>query len=168
MRRLISLAPVLPALLLLAACGGGSSEVTHVTPTTSTGPTTTTASITVTSSAYAAGAAIPVKYSCDGDRISPPIAWTAVPAAQEYRLRMDDPDAPGGTFVHWVLLRIPASVTRVDEGALPVGVDVVQPYRGPCPPKGSTLHHYVVTVSAYDGGGGLLGRGTLTGTYLRH
>src|SRR4029079_4108419 len=81
------------------------------------------ATIGVTSTAFAHGASIPVEFTCDGNQVSPPLAWTsgagAKPAA--WALVVDDPDAPGGTFVHWVVLDIPPATRSVAAGKVPAG-----------------------------------------------
>ena len=150
--------------------------------------------MTVESSAFEHQGPIPVKYSCDGEDVSPPLSWSNVPEGTEsFVLITDDPDAPGRTFVHWVYFNIPASVTSlpegVDTGANP-GPGGVQGqnnfgnsgYGGPCPPGGT--HRYFFTVYALDtqldlepsagkqdvlqaAEGHVLAQGTLMGTYAR-
>lgn len=80
-------------------------------------------SFTLTSRSFAAGAAIPARHTCDGENISPPLAWSGAPAGtRSFALIDDDPDAPRpGGFVHWVLYDIPASVSELAEGAVPPG-----------------------------------------------
>src|SRR5579863_8758490 len=75
--------------------------------------------LTVTSSAFAAGAPIPVGYTCKSSKVeSPPLAWKGVPAnAKTLVLVLKDPDAPRGTFIHWVVYNLPASVNGLDAGA---------------------------------------------------
>jgi Raf kinase inhibitor-like YbhB/YbcL family protein len=101
----------------------------------------------LTSRAFADGTDIPRKYSCDGGDVSPPLAWTGVPAdAQALVLIVDDPDARG--FVHWVAFDIPATTAELAEGAsssdraLRQGTNSFGKvgYGGPCPPSGT--HHY--------------------------
>jgi Raf kinase inhibitor-like YbhB/YbcL family protein len=136
------------ALATLAACsssgGGGGAAAT-------TGPSTQRAlasTMTVTSSAFKAGAAIPVRYTCKGDNLSPPLQWTAPPSGTaELALVVDDPDAPGGTFVHWVMAGIPASLRQLGENAVPEGAREARDYTGPCPPSGPA-HHYRFTLYA--------------------
>jgi Raf kinase inhibitor-like YbhB/YbcL family protein len=144
--------------------------------------------ITVTSSAFADGEPIPARFSCDGAGVSPPLAWQGVPPdAQAVALVVDDPDAPRGTFVHWVVLDIDPSVTSVDEAGVPGNVQARNSagdptYFGPCPPKGT--HHYRFTVYALSAATGLTpgakldealkaidkaatAQGRLVGTYTR-
>jgi len=109
--------------------------------------------ITVTSGAFAEGERIPATYTCDDADISPPLAWEGAPAdAQALALVVDDPDAPSGTFTHWVVLDLAPEVSRSDEDAVPVGGVQAQnsarraSYFGPCPPSGT--HRYRFTVYA--------------------
>ncbi|MCF6277847.1 MAG: YbhB/YbcL family Raf kinase inhibitor-like protein [Anaerolineales bacterium] len=109
----------------------------------------------LTSSAFAPEADIPVRFSCDGDDISPQLAWTTPPVGtQSLALIMDDPDAPAGTWVHWVLYNIPAETTKLAEN-LPEVVAVQGKnswkrlgYAGPCPPSGT--HRYYFKLYALD------------------
>ena len=74
----------------------------------------------LTSDAFMNGQSIPAKYACTGKDISPALAWNEPPAGtQSFALIMDDPDAPGGTWVHWVLYNIPADARTLPED-LPV------------------------------------------------
>ena len=73
--------------------------------------------ISVTSTAFEAGKPIPKKYTGEGEDLSPPLAWSNVPkGTKELALICDDPDAPMGTWVHWVLYKIPADATSLPEG----------------------------------------------------
>ena len=115
----------------------------------------------LSSPAFAANADIPRKYTCDGPDLSPPLRWTAPPTqAKGLALIADDPDAPGGTWVHWVIYAIPVETRELPEavkkvGALPSGARQVRNdfgklgYGGPCPPKGPA-HRYVFTLYALD------------------
>ncbi|HOT46361.1 MAG TPA: YbhB/YbcL family Raf kinase inhibitor-like protein [Spirochaetota bacterium] len=112
--------------------------------------------ISVTSTAFKEGGMIPRKYTCDDRDLSPQIAWTGVPAgAKSIALICDDPDAPVGTWVHWVMFNIPATVKELPEGAAtPAGAKLgindfrKLPYGGPCPPGGT--HRYFFKVYALD------------------
>lgn len=116
------------------------------------------------SAAFTAGAAIPRMYSCEGDGTSPPLAWTDPPeGTQTLALVVDDPDAPGEAFVHWVLFNLPP-----DRRGLPEALDVsahfgegTPPVQGvnnfgdlgygpPCPPPGDDPHHYSFRLYALD------------------
>lgn len=116
--------------------------------------------MTLTSPAFENGEAIPVKYSCDGSDISPPLTWSGAPEeTASFVLICDDPDAPIGTWVHWVYFNIPSNVTQLPE-AVPAGREPetggVQgknswrrnDYGGPCPPGGT--HRYFFKLYALD------------------
>jgi Raf kinase inhibitor-like YbhB/YbcL family protein len=150
----------------------------------------------LTSSAFAEGGAIPAKYTCDGKDVSPPLAWSGVPAgAKSLALIVDDPDAPDPkapkmTWVHWVLYDIPPAAGGLAEGAhAPAGAqDGVNDwgrtgYGGPCPPIGR--HRYVHKLYALDAvlpplarpdkagleaamRGHVLAEARLVGTYQKH
>jgi Raf kinase inhibitor-like YbhB/YbcL family protein len=111
--------------------------------------------ITLTSSAFAEGETIPKKYSCDGDNVSPPLSWSDLPdGTMSLALIMDDPDAPAGTWVHWVLYNIPADQNGLIEGVRGVGIEGKntsgkQSYGGPCPPRGPA-HRYFFKIYALD------------------
>lgn len=101
---------------------------------------------------------IPKLYSCDDQDISPDLTWQNIPAkTKSLALILSDPDAPSGTFYHWVLYNIPPTLTNLPEGIhqLPEGVMVgknswgKQQYNGPCPPKNAE-HRYVFTLYALD------------------
>ncbi len=138
---------------------------------------------------------IPVKYTCDGHDISPPLVWGEQPQVTEaFALIVDDPDAPGGVFTHWVLFNLPANVhqlgegipahERLESGALQGENDMGRiGYRGPCPPRGPA-HRYRFTIYALDRSldlkpgaskkqlldamkGHILAQGQLIGTYQR-
>jgi Raf kinase inhibitor-like YbhB/YbcL family protein len=109
--------------------------------------------ITVTSTAFVEGDRIPKRYTCDGENLSPPLAWENPPeAAVAVALVVDDPDAPRGTFTHWVVLDIPKEEASAAEATVPVdGVQIENSagqvsYFGPCPPSGT--HRYRFTVYA--------------------
>jgi Raf kinase inhibitor-like YbhB/YbcL family protein len=121
------------------------------------GPTTSVATkLTVTSSAFKASEAIPPEFACDGTSKIPPLAWSAVPrTAKTIAIFVDDPDAPAGTFTHWLVTNLPATTTSIPKGgALPAGAVVgkngkgTEGYTPPCPPTGR--HRYVFHVFALD------------------
>ena len=119
---------------------------------------TKVAKITVTSSAFGHEGAIPSRFTCDGDDASPPLVWTGAPAAaQSYALIMDDPDAPNGTWVHWVAWNITGTALAESIGrdaslanGMRQGMNSWQKtgYGGPCPPSGT--HRYFFKVYALD------------------
>ncbi len=151
--------------------------------------------IKITSPAFEDGGLIPAKYTCDGADISPPLQWDAVPeGTQSIALISDDPDAPVGTWVHWVLFNLPADTRELAENIPPdktlangarqgitdfgrIG------YGGPCPPSGT--HRYFFKIYALDTKidlaagarkrdllkameGHILSQGQLIGKYRRH
>jgi Raf kinase inhibitor-like YbhB/YbcL family protein len=99
---------------------------------------------------------IPQEYTCDGENISPALSWSGGDGAREYALIVTDPDAPNGTYVHWVMYGIESSVTSIDEDAIPEGaVEGTNSsgevgYTGPCPPEGEDPHRYEFTIYALD------------------
>ena len=117
-------------------------------------------SIKVTSAAFNDGEMIPSKYTCDGANVSPPLSWSGVPAnAKTLALICDDPDAPGKTWVHWVVYDLPASTSSLPENVskeenLAAGgkqgtTDFKKiGYGGPCPPSGT--HRYYFKIYALD------------------
>ena len=150
--------------------------------------------MTVASPAFSDGEAIPREFTCDGTNVSPALTWSSVPAGtQSFALICDDPDAPGGTWVHWVYYDIPATRTELpkgvsadthpDTGGIQGTNDFRRPgYGGPCPPGGS--HRYYFKLYALDAvldlspgatkrqllqamNGHILARGEMMGTYSR-
>ena len=111
--------------------------------------------MTISSPAFSEGEVIPRKYTCDGEDLSPPLSWFVPPdGTQSLVLITDDPDAPVGTFVHWVLFNIPPDATSLPEGISGVGTQGVNGfgksgYGGPCPPKGPA-HRYFFKIFALD------------------
>ena len=107
----------------------------------------------LTSTAFTEGAAIPAKHTCDATNVSPPLKWSGVPAgARSLALIADDPDAPGGTWVHWVLYDLPPGTAELPEdlaksqyvaGGAKQGLNDFRHlgYGGPCPPRGKP-HRY--------------------------
>ena len=116
--------------------------------------------LSITSSAFKDGGKIPSKYTCDGEDVSPALSWSgAEENTQSYALIMDDPDAPMGTFTHWVIFNIPKNVQGLPEGVPKQGVlknggmqgsnDFGKTgYGGPCPPSGT--HRYRFHLYALD------------------
>ena len=143
----------------------------------------------VSSSAFSNGATIPTVYTCDGQDVAPPLAWSGAPKqTRSFAVICEDPDAPSGTFTHWVLYDVPASADGVGEhvsiGKAGVNDFGAQRFGGPCPPKRDSAHHYHFHVYALDldsiGPAGLskrnamkamrghvLAEGELVGTYKR-
>jgi Raf kinase inhibitor-like YbhB/YbcL family protein len=131
-------------------------------------------SLKLTSSAFAPGGEIPAKHTCEGNDLSPPLAWSGVPAnAKSLALIVDDPDAPDPaapkmTWVHWVLYNIPPGVSSLPEAVkqLPAGTSQGlndwkrTGYGGPCPPIGR--HRYFHKLYALDSALPDLGQPTKT------
>jgi Raf kinase inhibitor-like YbhB/YbcL family protein len=155
-----SLAAVVLGTAFLAACGGGGSG-------TSLGEGPQAAGFAFSpESAVSEGQAIDSRYTCDGEDVSPALSWVGVPeSARELALVLEDPDAPGRTFTHWIVYALGVSTTSLPEG-VPGGAEVDAPslrqgkndfgktaYRGPCPP-GKT-HRYVFRLLALDAAPGL-------------
>jgi len=115
----------------------------------------------LTSTAFSEVGLIPSKYTCDGLDVSPPLRWEGYPLqTASFAIIMEDPDAPGGVFTHWLIYNIPPSLNKLDEdvpksGELPFGA--LQGlndfggigYGGPCPPPGKP-HRYVFKIYALD------------------
>ena len=100
----------------------------------------------LSSPAFQDSGLIPQKFTCQGDNVSPELNWSEAPAnTQSYALIMDDPDAPGGTFTHWVLFDIPADQKQLAENAGPIGIGgnngLSQTGYGSCGLRGETPHH---------------------------
>ena len=151
--------------------------------------------LSLTSAAFKEGGKIPAKYTCDGQDISPPLTWDEpTPKTQAIALIVDDPDAPGGMFTHWVLFNIPGNIRQLGEG-VPVQERLQNGalqgrndygkigWGGPCPPRGPA-HRYSFTIYALDKPldlkpgvskkqlldamkGHILAQGQLIGTYQR-
>ena len=105
--------------------------------------------MTIGSSSFKTGAEIPIKHTCDGADLSPPLRFANVPKkAVELVLIMDDPDAPGGTYTHWVLYGMSPRTTTSKEGSKPSGAHEgttsfgTTGYGGPCPPPGLPHRYY--------------------------
>jgi Raf kinase inhibitor-like YbhB/YbcL family protein len=167
--------------LVLSACARGDSG----------GPATGPTSIVLTSPAFADGEPIPERFTCEGEDVSPPLEWSGVPEGTvSLALIMDDPDAPRGTFTHWVIFGLDAGLTGLEESADLEGAEQGATsfgevgYGGPCPPPGDPPHTYVFDLHALSAHVDLpegaaieqvraaiaeasLGAGRLTGTYGR-
>ncbi len=116
---------------------------------------TAMATLTITSPAFRNGELIPSKFTCDGGDMSPALVIGQVPPeAKSLALIMDDPDAPGGMWVHWVVWNIDPKTTEIAENSVPAGAQLGRndfrqtPYGGPCPPSGT--HRYFFKLYALD------------------
>jgi Raf kinase inhibitor-like YbhB/YbcL family protein len=120
----------------------------------------------VTTTSFRSGGPIPKKFTCDGEDISPALSWTDPPTGTKgLAVIVDDPDAPAGTWVHWVLYDLPAETHNLPEGtpkdrSLPGGAQQGRNdfgkigYNGPCPPRG-TVHRYFFKLYALNSKTGL-------------
>jgi Raf kinase inhibitor-like YbhB/YbcL family protein len=187
---------VIALTVFLVGCGGAAEEALDaaaLAPTTEPEAASRVEAppLKITSPAFAPGEAIPAKFTCDGDDISPPLQWDKPPrGTQSLVLIMDDPDAPVGTWVHWVVFNLPPDTPGLPENAteLPKGSGIGQNswsrlgYGGPCPPKDT--HRYFFKLYAVDERfdlpngaskdqllglmeGRILAQGELMGTYTR-
>ncbi len=153
-------------------------------------PGVTVASITVTSKSFSPNGPIPIDYTCDGKDAAPQLTWSSPPEnTKALAIVMDDPDAPSGTFTHWIVYNLPPDATSIGEGVDPatagakVGMNDFEAvrYGGPCPPK-QQIHRYRFHLYALDApvelrdganrgqidvamNGHVLGDGTLYGTF---
>ena len=145
--------------------------------------------LTLTSAAFEDGAPIPVRFTCEGADVSPPLGWTGLPAGTaSLALLLDDPDAPGGAFTHWLAWGLEPAPGELGEGAAPPAQGRNgfggRGYGGPCPPRGDGPHRYVFRLYALDAlldlepgagkkafqaalAGHVIGAAELTGTYER-
>lgn len=112
---------------------------------------TAPSAIRVTSPAFVDGAPVPVRFTCRGANLSPPLRWTGVPAgAAAVAVVVADPDAPGGTYIHWVVLDADPATAGVGEGQVPARARQARNsagharYDGPCPPSGTHRYRFVV------------------------
>lgn len=176
----------------LFAMGSKTSPEFRVAESTQGGRPVTFA---ISSTSFASGASIPKKFTCDGADLSPELSWAESPGGtQSFALIADDPDAPVGTWTHWVLFDLPAQTNALAEGV--AKVDEVPTggrqgrndfrrigYGGPCPPPGAP-HRYFFKLYALDRmlnlkpgcskqdveqamAGHILGKAELMGTYQR-
>ncbi len=113
-----------------------------------------TGAFKIATDVFSEGGTIPKKYTCDGENVSLPLRWVGAPSGtRSFTLIMDDPDAPGGTFTHWVAFDLPGTQTEIAERAPSVGKGAKNGrgqtgYTGPCPPSGT--HRYFFTLYALD------------------
>lgn len=156
LRRVAHGGAALVVLAALVACGHRGEDGT---PSSVTSSVTTLARtlpeapadrpLTISSPAFADGAPIPVRYTCHGADVAPPLAWSAPLGAA---LVADDPDAVNGLFVHWIVVGIAPGAGATADGQSPPGATTLPnsagtpAYQGPCPPAGTGVHHYRFTL----------------------
>ena len=188
------IARVLTAVCLLVALTNCTNQSHSSNQPPAATPENNPAALQVSSSSFKEGQPVPRQYTCDGVNISPSLEWTGVPKnAKTIALIADDPDAPGGTWVHWVFYNLPAANIGLVEN-LPADENLKAGgyqgkndfgkfgYGGPCPPAGT--HRYYFKVYAIDRElplkagatkaellkameGHVLSQGQLMGTYAR-
>jgi Raf kinase inhibitor-like YbhB/YbcL family protein len=145
----LQIAGAVAVAVALGGCGSSGSAA-------SSGNEVGTAPLAVASPDLRAGGVIPRRFTCDGAGSRPRLAWSGVPPqAVEVAVLVGDPDAPGGTFVHWAVWALPKTARfAVSSGALPAGALEGANSAGgegwtpPCPPKGAKPHHYIFGVYA--------------------
>ncbi|HEY9841145.1 MAG TPA: YbhB/YbcL family Raf kinase inhibitor-like protein [Candidatus Obscuribacterales bacterium] len=162
--RLLNAALLTAGLLLLSACPPGAEQTVQVSdPSASASPMEVKLMglMQITSKAFANGQAIPERFSCKGANVSPPLNWVKVPkGTRSLALIMDDPDAPAGTWLHWVLYNVPPEISQLPDDLPPnetLSLGALQGlndfkkmgYGGPCPPAGQ-LHRYFFRLFALD------------------
>ena len=145
--------------ILACSCARQPQSVSNQTNLPPTNQNKATPAIKVTSTAFTEGEAIPRQYTCDGVNISPSLEWTPTPGAKTLAIVCDDPDAPAGTWTHWLVYNLPGATMGLIEN-MPaqekVGGGGMQGtndfgkigYGGPCPPRGT--HRYFFKVYALD------------------
>lgn len=115
-------------------------------------------SFKLTVRAFAEGSEIPARFTCDGEDLSPALRWTGEPSeTKSFALIMDDPDAPGSTWTHWLVWDIPSDIHALPEGNEHLSYGKSGPndfrrrgYGGPCPPEGGGPHRYCFRLFALD------------------
>jgi Raf kinase inhibitor-like YbhB/YbcL family protein len=141
-------------LLLLALGCKKPDEATPPPPA----PKPDTGSMTITTRGWVAGANIPALFTCDGGDKSPQVNWAGAPReSKSFLLIVDDPDAPVGTFTHWVIFDMPYPMNSIPEGDDAKGIGTVAKndfgktkWNGPCPPPGKGEHRYFFRLYALD------------------
>ncbi|MBW0015248.1 YbhB/YbcL family Raf kinase inhibitor-like protein [Mycobacterium sp.] len=156
LRRTASAVAALALGVTVAGCGGhaGSNTTASLTPKVTTVGRTVAAApadgpLTISSPAFADGAPVPVQYTCKGADLAPPLTWSAPLGGA---LVLDDPDAPRGPYIHWIVVGIPPGPGTTSDGQTPAGGTSLPNsagrtgYSGPCPPAGTRVHHYRFTL----------------------
>ncbi len=132
-----------------------TSVTTYISPTPKPVTSMATRAFTLQSDDFGDDGEIPPNCTCDGENLSPHFSWENAPGGtSSFALSVVDIDAPGRTFVHWLVYDIPSHVREIERGSLPEGAQQVEndfgkkEYGGPCPPSGT--HRYVFTLYALD------------------
>ena len=138
----------LAAVLVVTGCSSGGGVAV--------GPDTEESTVDVTSPDLADGDEVPTRFTCDGDDVRPAIAWAGLPeGTTTVAVVVDDPDAPNGTFTHWTAWGLDPDATPLRDDLPSATVEGANGfgsagYRGPCPPRGDSPHHYRFRVLALD------------------
>ena len=153
-------AVAIAALMMFAVACAKQPSATTSNPPGTQATQSATPGIKLVSRAFTEGQTIPRQYTCDGINVSPPLEWTGLPkSAKTIAIIADDPDAPAGTWVHWVIFNLPADTLGMVEN-VPLTEDVAGGglqgkndfqkigYGGPCPPSGT--HRYFFKIYALD------------------
>ncbi len=146
MPRLALLAVLLVAAVTAGACSDGrQARSGQAAPT----------GMRITSPEIEDGGRIPERYSCEGENVPPPLRWEGTPSGTaQLAVVVEDPDAPGGSFVHWIVVGVDPATTALEPDGLPPGATVLEgssenpTYIGPCPPNGDRAHRYFFDVYA--------------------
>jgi Raf kinase inhibitor-like YbhB/YbcL family protein len=193
MSKLLIAIATLSLSILACSCARQPQSVPNQTNVPTTNQDQATPNIKVTSTAFKESEPIPRQYTCDGVNISPPLEWTPTPGAKTLAIVCDDPDAPAGTWTHWLVYNLPGATMGLIEnmpaqekvgGGGMQGINDLGKigYAGPCPPRGT--HRYFFKLYALDSElplkpaatkdqllkameGHVLGQGQLMGTYAR-
>ncbi len=145
--------------IMACSCARQSQSVSNQASLPTTNHNNAESKIKLTSPAFKDGEAIPRQYTCDGVNISPSLEWTTTPGAKTLAIVCDDPDAPAGTWTHWLVYNLPGTTMglidnmpaqeKVGGGGMQGTNDFGKiGYGGPCPPKGT--HRYFFKVYALD------------------
>jgi hypothetical protein len=144
--------------LLAIALGAAAPAGAAPPPDAAAGKEVTVMSFQIRSPAFEHGKPIPAKFTCDGEDLSPELTWSGAPeGTRSFTLILDDPDAPVGTWDHWIVIDLPGDCSRLTEGIASLPGKAVagrngwrrSDYGGPCPPGGK--HRYFFRLYALDG-----------------
>ncbi len=141
-----------------AACAGGGGGTEEAVDALLAAGERMPAGMELSSTAFDDGEPVPQRFSCEGENVPPPLRWKGAPAGtKELALVIEDPEAPEGIFVQWLVVGIQPTVTNVGPAGPPPGAEVLPgssdnpTYIGPCPPNGDDPHSYVFQVYALAG-----------------
>jgi len=147
--------------LLITGCSSGAPASSLPSQTSLNQAAVPPSSLSISIAAFQYGQPIPQKFTCQGENVSPAMAWSGVPAGtKSLALVLEDPDAPGLTFIHWLIYNLPPTLSGLPEkvaagdqvpgiGTQGPGSSASAGYTGPCPPSGKA-HHYFFNLYALD------------------